>query len=147
MKKILYILLFFVLTTVFYGCGFVQTMSLAVTGNYKPLIIEWPNVVQQTNIPAMDQGVILTAPKEVWIDIIKTSGRGTTAFIYGMPPGQSFFLPADANLKYSSTVVITVRGRDSRGNLIGVTSRSYTFSNSGYISYNQYWNVRRGELQ
>jgi len=147
MKKILYILLFFVLTTVFYGCGFVQTMSLAVTGNYKPLIIDWPNVVQQTNVPSIDQGVYITAPRDVaWIDIIKVSGYGTTAFIYGMPSGNGFFLPADANLKYNSTIIITVRGYDTGGRLIGSISRQYSFSNSGYSSYNQYWNVRRGEL-
>lgn len=137
MRKTLSLSILFIVTTLFFiGCG-----------ASRPLIVEWPNVVQQTDVPASDQGVVVTAPRGVWLDIIKASNYGTTAFIYGMPPGQMFFVPADATLTYSTTVIITVRGRDAKGNLLGVTSRPFTFSNYAGYSYNQYWNVRAYELR
>lgn len=144
MKKIFFLVFLSVLIS---GCSMVSVLKLSLTGNYKPLIIKWPNVVQQTNVPASSQGVVITAPRGMWLDIVKTSGYGTTAFVYGMPPGGTFFIPADANLQYGETIVLTVRGRDSQGNLLGVTSRSFSFSNTGAYSYNQYWNVEGGELR
>jgi len=125
------------------GCS-----SLSVlTGGYKPLIVEWPTIKQQTNVPAMNQGILVTAPRDAWLNITKTSGYGTTAIVLGMPPGGEFFFPADNNLQYTSTVIVTVRGYDEKGNFIGVISRSFTFSNYAGYSYNQYWNVSRADLR
>lgn len=142
MKKLLVFSLFF-FVAVFSGC----TAISVLTGGYKPLIVMWPEVKQQSNVPQLNQGVVITAPRGVWLDIVKVSGYGTTAFIYGMPPGGVFFLSADADLQYGTTIVITVRGRDANGNLMGVTSRQFSFSETSYSSYNYHWNVRVSELQ
>lgn len=144
MKKLLAFSVVLFSFILFSGCS---SLSVLVSG-YKPLVIEWPKIVEQTNVPAMNQGVLVTAPRDVWLNVTKTSGYGTTAIVLGMPPGGQFFFPADNNFREGSTIVITVRGYDGRGNLLGIVSKPFMFT-GGTSSYyfNQYWNVRRGELQ
>lgn len=149
MKKITVPLIFLFISFLLSGCGMVKTISLAITGNYKPLIVEWPNVVQQTNIP-MIQGasVYVIAPSDVaFVNVVKTSDYGTTAFVFDMPAGKGFYFSVEENLKYNSTITINMEGFDRMGHSFGVVSHEFNFSNSGYTSNNHSWKPTRSQMR
>ena len=126
----------------------------------RPLVINWPNVVVETNLPLSRQGVVLVngvvdSPR-VYLDISKTGYYGTSVLVHNLPPGGSFFVPADGGWlnNQTMTVVVTgyvILGQDSLRTirlLVGTLAREFSFYNSGgYFSHIEPWRIGRYDLQ
>lgn len=129
-------------SSVFFSLFFLFFVGCSV----RPLIVNWPNVVVETNLPLSSQGVVVTAPPGLFLDVKKTGRYGQTILVKNLPPGENFFIPADGFWS-NQTIVITIRGYDAKGNLMGVRSRQFWFYNSGYDSRVEYWDVSVNDLQ
>lgn len=129
-------------------------VSLGFFGCARPLIIHWPEVVVQTNLPLSRQGVVvLNTIPDVFLDVKKQGYFGTSVVVKNLPPGKSFTVPADPLIQ-SQTLVVTVAaytytitGGDTVKAYLGARSKRFTFRNSGWGSRVTNWDVRRSDLR
>ncbi len=113
----------------------------------KPLVIQWPNVQVKTNLPLSSNGVVVSnTVSGVTLTIKKRGHYGTSMIVRGMPTGESILVPADPLIR-SQTFTITVTAYDSDDRYVGMRSREFSFSNSGYHSKTKSWDVRRSDLR
>ena len=123
----------------------------------RPLVIDWPEVQVQTNLPLSRQGVVIVNgivdSPSVYLNISKTGYYGTTIVVRRLPPGHSFFIPADGGWIVHQTMAIVVVGyeihaeRDSARVLTGTATREFSFHNSGYSSRIETWRITRYSLR
>jgi len=125
----------------------------------KPLVIDWPTVQVETNLPLSRQGVVIVngmidSPR-VELGISKIGYYGTSIVIQGLAPGGSIFVPADGGWLNNQTMAVVVTAneiiaqRDSIkvARVIGIATREFSFYNSGYSSRISTWHFTRYDLQ
>ncbi len=132
----------------------ILAVSFTLFSCARPLIIHWPKVVVETNLPLSRQGVVVvnTIP-DVFLTVKKQGYFGTSVVVRGLPSGESFLIPADPLIQ-SQTFVITVTAHtytvannDTIKAYLGARSKRFTFRNSGWDSRIMNWDVRRGDLR
>ena len=119
----------------------------------RPLVIDWPRVQVQTNLPLSRQGVVIVngavdSPR-VCLTVEKFGYYGKTILVRGLEPGGSVFIPADGGWLNNQTMTVSVMGyvvvarRDSVEfiQIVGTTTREFSFHNSGYSSRIESWRI------
>ncbi len=126
------------------------SISLAFSACARPLIVNWPKVEVQTNLPLSRQGVVvLNAVPDILLTIKKEGYFGTSIVVRDLPPGESFRIPADPLIQ-SQTLVIVISAYsivEGERVYVGSRSRKFSFNNSGFSSRVTYWDVGKSDLR
>ena len=122
-------------------------VSLAFSACARPLIINWPKVEVQTNLPLSRQGVVvLNTIPDILLTIKKEGYFGTSIMLRGLPPGESFRVPADRYIQSQTFVIMVSAYSIIDGTHVGSGAKEFSFRNSGLNSRVIYWKVRRRDL-
>ena len=125
-------------------------VSLAFSACARPLIVNWPKVEVQTNLPLSRQGVVvLNTIPDILLTIKKEGYFGTSIIVRDLPEGESFRIPADPLIQ-SQTLVIVISAYsivDGERVYLGSRSRRFSFTNRGWNSRVTYWDVGKSDLR
>ncbi|HDY73220.1 MAG TPA: hypothetical protein ENH86_01455 [Candidatus Jorgensenbacteria bacterium] len=126
------------------------SLILSACAGIRPLIINWPKVEVQTNLPLSRQGVVvLNTIPDILLTIKKEGYFGTSIVVRDLPEGESFRIPADPLIQ-SQTLVIVISAYsivNSERVYLGSRSRRFSFNNSGWDSRVTYWDVGKSDLR
>ena len=126
------------------------SLVLSACAGTRPLIINWPKVEVQTNLPLSRQGVVvLNTIPDILLTIKKEGYFGTSIIVRNLPEGESFRIPADPFIQ-SQILVIVISAHsivDGERVYVGSRSRDFSFTNRGWNSRVKYWDVIKSDLR